>query len=250
MTKANDILTFLDSIAPIADACEWDNCGLLCGDKNSHITKALVCLDITNDVIDEAVQKGAHLIISHHPVIFGGLKSIEHDSVVYRLVKSDIAAICMHTNLDIAQNIGVNVCLAKALKLLNPTLIKDEFLCTGELSHTLSAEEFALFVKENLGANGVRYTSSNDIRKVGVSSGAGSDSVEKMMSHNLDALVTGEIKHHHFLYAKEHHLCVVEAGHFNTEDVVISPLTEVLQKAFLDVTFEKARSLCDPVLFA
>ena len=99
MISVNDILAYADSIAPLCDALEWDNCGILCGDKNAQVTKALVCLDITKEVVDEAKEKGCELIISHHPVIFSGLKSIHPDDVAYKLVSSDIAAICLRLRL-------------------------------------------------------------------------------------------------------------------------------------------------------
>ncbi len=249
MISVNDILAYADSIAPLCDALEWDNCGILCGDKNAQVTKALVCLDITKEVVDEAKEKGCELIISHHPVIFSGLKSIHPDDVAYKLVSSGIAAICLHTNLDKAPDIGVNACLANALDLKNTTLIKDEFLCIGELETTMTGSQFALFVKEKLGANGVRFTDSDIIKKVGVSSGAGSEAVEKMHTYGIDALVTGEVKHHHFLYAQSHRLCVVEAGHFATEDVVVQPLVDILSNRFATVKFEKSKSLCDMVSY-
>ena len=251
MTTVSNILKHLDSVAPVCNACEWDNCGLLCGDKNANVSKVLLCLDITNDVVEEAKETKCELIISHHPVIFSALKSIEKGSVIYNLIKSGISAICMHTNLDIADNIGVNACLANALKLKNQTLIKDEFMCIGELENKMNCKAFAQYVKDNLKTNGVRFTNveSKVIKRVGVSSGAGSESIEKMQEYALDALVTGEIKHHHFIYAQSNLLCVVEAGHFSTEDVVIKPLTDLLQSQFSDVTFQKSNALCDPVEF-
>lgn len=250
MILAKDILNFLDSNAPVSDACDWDNCGLLCGDKNQKVTKVMLCLDITKAVVQDAINCGCELIISHHPVIFSGLKNIEKDSVIYDLVKANISAICMHTNLDIAQNFGVNETLAKALSLNNTTLYKDDFLCIGELENTMDGDSFARYVKSKLNCKGVRYTNSADIKTVGVCSGAGSDAVEKMLHYNLDALVTGEIKHHHFLYANENSLCVVEAGHFNTEVIVTDSLKALLEPQFSDIQFIKSTAECDPVIFA
>lgn len=249
MTLIKDILQYADAIAPLDTQAEWDNSGLLVGDENTQIHKVLLALDITESVVKEATDKGCELIISHHPVIFSPLSSVSSEHIVYKLVQSGVSALCLHTNLDRAQRIGVNVCLANALGLNNCTLYPDNFLCVGTLSDTLSDKEFAQYVKEKLGCNGVRYTSGKDVRVVGVCSGGGGDAVELYAQYGYDALVTGELKHHQFLYANEHNLCTVEAGHFNTEDVVINPLLDNLSAKFPDVSFEKSQALCDVVNF-
>lgn len=250
MTLVKDILSHLDSIAPITTKAAWDNCGLLVGDADKEVKKALLCLDITPEVVNEAKELGCELIVSHHPVIFSPLSEIGSDHIVYKLIENGIFAICMHTNLDIAENIGVNACLAQALKLSNTTLYPDDFLCVGTLENTMTDTEFANFVKTSLGCRGVRYTKGNVVKTVGVSSGGGGDAVFMQDKYGFDALVTGELKHHQFLYAKNRSLCAVEAGHFNTEDVVISPLLSNLKEKFGDVDFIKSRALCDVVNFA
>ena len=122
----------------------------------------------------------------------------------------------MHTNLDIAEDGGVNTELAKALKLQNTVLYQDDFLCVGELTKEMSCDDFAIFVKEHLNCKGVKYTKSNDIKTVAVSSGGGGEAVLLNGKYHFDALVTGEMKHHLFLYAQEEKICAVEAGHFST----------------------------------
>ena len=112
----NDIYSFLNEFAPFDTACDFDNAGLLIGAKDAEVDKCIIALDCTEAVVDEAIQKGAQLIITHHPVIFSGLKSVLADSLVYRLIENNISVISAHTNLDIADG-GVNDCLAKALGL-------------------------------------------------------------------------------------------------------------------------------------
>lgn len=249
MTLIKDIVNYTDIIAPLSTQAQWDNSGLLVGDSDNEVTKALLCLDITKSVVNEAKSLGCELIISHHPVIFSPLKSIDSDNVLYHLVKNDIAALCLHTNLDIAKDIGVNECLAKVLNLNDTTLYPDDFLCIGTLENSMTDSQFAKYVKQCLNCNGVRFTNGKDIKTVAVCSGAGSNAVELKNKYNFDALVTGELKHHHFLYASEHSLCAVEAGHFNTEDVVVNPLLSDLSSQFKDVVFTKSQSLCDVVNF-
>ncbi len=249
MTQIKNIYEHIDSVAPFSSQAEWDNSGLLVGDMNKKVSKVLLALDINQSVVDEAKATGCELIISHHPVIFSPISHIDSNSVVYSLVKNDICALCAHTNLDIAEDIGVNECLAKALELNNTTLYPDDFLCVGTLEKSMSSDDFAKYVKDALSCSGVRYTKGEDIKTVAVSSGGGSEAVTLKEKYNFDAVVTGEIKHHHFLYAQDKGFCCVEAGHFATEDIVITPLLEKLSATFDDVTFIKSESLTDPVSF-
>ncbi len=249
MTLIKDILEFTQRLAPLDTQASWDNSGLLVGHLNTPVKKVLVSLDITKAVVEEAKKLHCELIISHHPVIFTPLSEITPDHVVYSLIKEDINALCLHTNLDIAENIGVNVRLAQALDLNDTKLYPDDFLCIGTLAEKMTDKEFAKYVKNKLSCNGVRYTNGHDITTVAVCSGGGSDAVELYKKYGFDAVVTGEIKHHHFLYANEHNFCCVEAGHFNTEDVVISPFVDVLNDNFSDVNFVKSKALTDVVNF-
>ena len=143
MTLLKNIVEYVDAIAPLSSQAQWDNSGLLISDTNAQINKALLCLDITEDVINEAVKLECELIISHHPVIFSPLSSITNDSIVYKLIKNGLNALCLHTNLDIAEKIGVNVCLANALDLSDTTLYPEDFLCVGKLKKKMSDTEFA-----------------------------------------------------------------------------------------------------------
>lgn len=119
MTNVNSIFKYLNEIAPTWLAESYDNPGLLVGDKNSEVKKALLCLDITSKCINEAKEKNAQLLISHHPVIFRPIKNVLANSTtvpVFNLIKNDMSAICMHTNLDRAEG-GVNDCLCEAIGL-------------------------------------------------------------------------------------------------------------------------------------
>ncbi len=250
MTKVLDIINFTETFAPLSTQCEWDNSGLLVGNLDTQITKVLVCLDITHAVVEEAKHLGCELILSHHPVIFSPLSHIDTHDICYHLISENIAALCLHTNLDKAADTGVNTELAKTLCLKNSVLYPDDFLCVGELEREMNSDEFANFVKEALYCRGVRYTKKDKIKKVAVSSGGGGEAVFLKDKYGFDALVTGEIKHHLFLFADENSLCAVEAGHFNTEDVVIAPLTQKLVDKFPQVCFTKSVSLSDVVNFA
>ena len=118
MITVKDIFEFLNDKFPVETASDFDNPGLLVGNKNTIITKALVALNCDANAVKTASENGCELIITHHPVIFTPLKNITAGSIVYELIKSDIAVVSMHTNLDIAKG-GVNDCLCKKLLLKN-----------------------------------------------------------------------------------------------------------------------------------
>lgn len=237
--KINDITAFADELAPFSLADEWDNVGLLAGSGGGEVSRVLLALDITPDVVEEAKELGAGLIVSHHPVIFDPLRTLEPDTAPYLLAKYGIAALCLHTNLDRAQQ-GVNVQLAKALGLKNTEFFPDDYLLVGEPERPMTADEFAALIKERLGAPSVRYTPGR-VTRAAVSSGGGGEGVELDRRYGFDAFVTGELKHHHFNYAADHGTAAFDAGHFPTENVVIKPLRDMLAARFTDVEFIVSR---------
>lgn len=246
MTKIKDIMSFFEEFAPLNTAMDFDNSGLLVGSPEAQVTDVLVSLDITPEVVHEAEQLGCQLIISHHPVIFNPIKRLDASSAAYMLASKSISALCMHTNLDLSVEFGVNLCLAQAIGVKNTRLCDEgECLFLGELDEELSMCEFAQRVKESLNCNGLRYSDcGKKVRKIAVSSGSGGSNVYAAKNIKADALVTGEIKHHEINDAYFLGLSVVDAGHFKTEDVVISPLCRKLAARFDDIIFTKSR-LCN-----
>ncbi|MBQ7026460.1 MAG: Nif3-like dinuclear metal center hexameric protein, partial [Peptococcaceae bacterium] len=230
MPKAKDIYNFIDSIAPFDTALDGDNVGLLVGDKNAKISKVGVCLDITEDAVKYAVENSIDLIVSHHPVIFGGLKSVTADSVVYMMIKNGITAICAHTNMDCAKG-GVNDCLCDMLSLTDVKPMADSTVIgkppiarVGTLKTALSTADFAEHVKASLNASGVKFCGDNSVKTVAVCGGSGADLMLDAISLKADAFVTSEIKQHQWLMAKSLGITVVDAGHFFTENVITAPL--------------------------
>lgn len=125
MTTVSDIFQFLNHFAPVSLAEEWDNVGLLCGDSDAGVNRALIALDITSKVAQEAARKSVQLIVSHHPVIFHPLRSVMADSAVWQMAKASVSAICMHTNLDLC-NGGVNDALAETLEISGREILLPE----------------------------------------------------------------------------------------------------------------------------
>lgn len=250
MTYIKDILKYIETFAPLDTAMDFDNCGLLVGDVDTAISKVLVALDITDKVVAEAIETGAELIISHHPVIFNPLKNLTSDSVVYKLAKNNISALCLHTNLDLSPEFGVNTCLADAVGVKNGMFAEGECLLIGELEKEMTPKEFALVVKKSLGCKGLRFTEACDnVKTVAMCSGSGGEYVSLAKEYNADLLLTGEIKHHEILLANSLNLSIVDAGHFKTEDIVIAPLCNKLSKEFNNIQFVKSCACTDNVQY-
>ena len=226
--KVKAVYDFLDYIAPFSAAAEWDNTGLSVGSMNADISKILVALDVTDDVIKTALDIGAQLVITHHPLIFSAPKSIESDSLLYKAVASGITFISAHTNLDKAFG-GVNAQLALKVGIKDFCVSEyDEFLNTGTLENELSPAEFALLLKVKLGG-AVRFNDEGGkVKKIAFCSGAGGEYAPLAAKCGCDALLTGDASHHHFLDAKEAGICLFAAGHFETENPVTSFLYAAL----------------------
>lgn len=245
--KIKEIYDYINTLAPFDTAMDFDNCGLLVGDYNDEFTKVIVTLDVTDSVVEEAKQIGADLIISHHPIIFHPVKRISSKSTLYKLINSGIGCIAAHTNLDKAKG-GVNTCLAEAIGLTDITDTDTECLFIGKLSKPISAKELALCVKKGLNCKGVRYTDTDkSIQTVAVASGAGGSCIYDAVRLGADALVTGEIKHHEIIDSAKNNIVIVDAGHYKTEDIVITPLINKLHDRFPNIEFVKSKYFTDNI---
>ncbi len=230
MATVKDIYNFIDSFAPFYTQEEWDNSGLLVGDECKIIHKAVFALDITTEVINQAISQNTDLIITHHPVIFKPVSNVLSDSLIYKLVKHDISIICVHTNYDKAVG-GVNDILCDTIDLPY-SKVENTCLNIGALSNEMTAFDFANFLKDKLFGT-VRYNNADKlIKKVAVCSGAGSDYLELAKELNCDALITGDASHHTFLDANEMNISVFACGHFETENLAIKPLLERIKNKF------------------
>lgn len=240
MTTVQDIVRFLDSVAPFDTQEAWDNSGFLIGSAAQEVTAAALALDITNETVRQAKAAGAQLLISHHPVIFRPLKAVKANDPVYELIAAGLSAVCAHTNLDAAQG-GVNDCLAQLLGLTEveplPVPSSESLLRRGKLPKEITARDFGALVSEKLGSPAAIVDGGKPIRTVAVCGGAGGDFIGEVAGL-ADAFVTGEAKHHELLLAQQLGLTVVAAGHFETENPVIAPLAQRLSAQFPNVVFQ------------
>lgn len=234
--KVIDIFNFLNNLFPVSSACDFDNVGLLLGDGNQNVEKALVSLDCSLETVNYACENKCQLIITHHPVIFSPLKSVLKGSIAFELIRNNISVICMHTNLDIAK-MGVSDTLAKIIGLekIMPFEASDGFLIRQGVISPVSPKSFARAIKTNLKCNVKYFDGGNNINRVLVCSGSGGDYVLDAVENGFDALVTSEIKHHQFLQAKNHNISVFDCGHYETENIIIEPLRKLLCDNFKDL---------------
>ncbi|MBQ2902942.1 MAG: Nif3-like dinuclear metal center hexameric protein [Clostridia bacterium] len=229
-----NIYDYIDSIAPFEEQCEWDNSGLLVGNPCREISKIGVVLDITADAVRYAAANGIELIVSHHPVIFRPVKAFLEGDVSYLLAKNGISAICAHTSLDRA-NGGVNDVLAETLGFRNPVPLAAEgesAMIRKVIIEETEANELAMLVADRL-STGVQVADcGNRIDTVALCGGAGGDFIHAVAESGCDAYITGEAKHHEFLAAHELGVTLIAAGHFETENPVVSVLAEKIAAAF------------------
>lgn len=242
MVRCAAIMGAMEKIAPKKLAEEWDNPGLLVGTPEREVSHVLVCLDVRESVVDEAIEKGCEMIVSHHPVIFRAMKKIRTDRpegrLLAKLVSHGIAVFSAHTNLDSAAG-GVNDELASRLSLENILPLspgEDESLGRiGELGEPMEADAFASFVKKRLSAPYVRLVRAGRhlIKKVGVCGGSAAELIERAAFLGCDAFVTGDVRYHEAERAANLRIHVVEAGHFYTEKIIVPVVVEKLRKIFV-----------------
>ncbi|MBQ7835150.1 MAG: Nif3-like dinuclear metal center hexameric protein [Ruminiclostridium sp.] len=239
-----DVYSYINEIAPFNTQDAFDNSGLLTGSMDKEVEKIAVCLDITNEIVDECVKTGVDLIVAHHPVIFKKLSCIEENTPVCGLVRNNIAAICVHTPIDMAKG-GISDIMFELMGFGSPdgaevlhVIHRDKNLGYGkiaELEFGISAQYLAETAKEAFNCTSVKYVDGGKtINRVAVCSGAGSDEVYTAMEKGVDAIITGDVKWHAFVDAKNAGLTVVDAGHYHTETIVCTYLLDLLNNKFPD----------------
>ena len=257
MTTVADILNFIEEIAPPYMKMDWDNCGLLCGRKDKEVHKILVALDPFRNVIDEAIDLCADLIVTHHPLIFRTpLMAVNEDTetgrLVLELMEHGIAAINAHTNLDLAPG-GVNDVLAQTLglqniQIINPIENYGLLRCGTIAEQPLSA--FLTTVKKNLHCEGLRYVDTGKpVRKVAVGGGSCADEMHEALEAGCDTFVTADVKYNQFRTAFELGLNLIDAGHFHTENPTMPILAEKLATRFPEVSVKFSKNHTDCMKF-
>lgn len=237
------IFNWLNGWAPFSGAEEWDNTGLLVGSMDAPVKRVMVSLDVTPEVIGQAAEYGAELMISHHPLIFRPISRLQGGEPPYLLARYGISAIAAHTNLDKA-NGGVNDILAARLGLHDISAAEDGLCRVGSLANEMRPHDFAGFVGSRLGVpdGGIKWCNGGrPVRTVAVCGGSGGDFLPSLPP-NADAFVTGELRYHD--WPANPARTIVAAGHFYTEIIVVKSLAERLAGAFPEIQVIAAKEQC------
>lgn len=262
MTTVGEILTFLETLAPRSMKMDWDNVGLLCGGRNRPVTKVLLALDPFEGVCREAAQWGAELIVTHHPLIFQPLKAVTDETSIGRAVQllcaNNISAINAHTNLDCAPG-GVNDCLAAALGLRDVQVIapsgvdalgREWGLLRQGLVETQPLSAFLANVKSTLNCEGLRYVDGGrSVHRVAVGGGACASELQDAVNAGCDTFVTADVKYNQFWDAHDLGLNLIDAGHFATENPVVSLLAAKIAAEFPEVSVKISETHRDCMKF-
>ncbi len=240
MPTVREIEAALFELAPREGTMDWDNVGHLLGDPGQEVRRCMVALDITHAVAEEAIAAGCQLLVSHHPIMnckWSQVQTVRDDtfqgSLLTRLLRANVSAICMHTNLDIAGG-GVNDVLARALGIQEPEGFTSEGVgrC-GWRAEPMALPDFVRFVSRTLGCNGVRYASAGKpVHRVAVGGGACGEFEDAAIAAGCDTFVTSDLSYHQFVDARVKGINLIDAGHFPTENPVCETVAAFLTQRF------------------
>lgn len=247
MATVRNIFSYFESVVPTAMKMGNDNPGFLVGNGDQEVRKALIALDITDAVVAEAIDYGAQLIISHHPLFFS-VNSASTETLIGRkivaMLSSGISAICLHTNLDAAKD-GVNDTLMRVLGAETEGIIEPYGKYEDGTSYGMGRfgrvqemplQNFLKLCKTALNCNGLRFVDSGKaVNKIAVCGGSGSSMLQSVADLKCDTFVTGDVKHNGFLDAKELGINLIDAGHFSTENIIVPVLHQILNTVFPSV---------------
>lgn len=244
--KIREIIGALEQFAPLSLQDGYDNAGMQIGlTEDAEVSGALLSLDVTEDVLDEAVERGCNLVVSHHPLLFHAPKQITGADYVQRCIikaiKQNLTIYSAHTNLDnapqgvswrMAQHLGLDNCRVLDSKGWDAPWQQAGAGVVGELPHPMEREDFIALVKERFDADSVRYNSwtGEQVKRVALCGGAGAFLIPKAVAAGADVFITGEIGYHRF-FGLEHDIQLMEIGHFESEQYTLDLLRDLLTKA-------------------
>ena len=257
--KVRQVLDALEQYAPLPLQDGFDNAGLQIGlTEEQEVTGALLCLDVTEAIVDEAERMGCNLIVAHHPLLFHGLKSITGKSYVERCVvkaiQKGIAIYAAHTNLDNAQG-GVNYRIAETIGLTNLRFLDSKVATVpagagvvGELPEAMSEQDFLLRIKQLFDIHCLRHNalSGRMIRRVALCGGAGGFLLSNAIAEGADAFLTGEMRYHDY-FGHDKELLIAEMGHYESEQYTIDIFAEVLGARFPELKIVKTSLNTNPI---
>ena len=258
--KIKEVLSALD-FAPLPLQESWDNAGLQVGLTETEVSGALLCLDVNEKIVDEAIRKGCNVVVSHHPLLFRGLKTISDltdvQRTVMKAVQKGVCVISMHTNMDNAKG-GVNYKIAEKLGLRDVLFLAPKTVdgvesgsgVIGELPEAQASDDFVLAVKK---AFGVECAMCNEllrrpVRKVALCGGAGDFLLDEALKAGANAFITGEMHYHQFFgYEQQIQICVI--GHYQSEQYTAEIFRDIIEKECPGVKTYIAETCTNPILY-
>ena len=255
------MLSALEGFAPMPLQESWDNAGLQLGLTEAEVSGALLCIDVNEAIIDEAIAKGCNLVVSHHPLLFRGLKQISGETQVQRCVikalKHDIVVVSMHTNMDNAKH-GVNWKIAEKLGLTDVAFFAQKTVdgveagsgVVGRLTEPLAAIDFIQRLKQRFGVACVQCNEllARNINKVAICGGAGDFLLDEAIAQGADAFVTGEMHYHqYFGYEQRIQICVI--GHYQSEQYTAEIFRDIINRECPGVRTQIAETNTNPIIY-
>lgn len=250
--KVKDVVAILEAEVPLSWQESYDNAGLVVGCPEAEVEKVLIALDVTEEVVDEAISEGAQMVVSHHPIIFRPIKRLADENrqqrTIAKAIRHNIALYAAHTNLDSAPHKGISHHLAHLLGLQVVGLLEqgsEEGVgigIVGELPQAVATEEFLSLIKERLGVAALRHSEirRERVQRVAICSGSGGGLIEAAERTEADLYLAADFKYHDFVDADG--MTLVDAGHFETEICAIEILFDILSKKI--TTFALRKSVC------
>ncbi len=259
--KIKQVLSALEQFAPLPLQESWDNAGLQIGLTEADVSGALLCLDVTEQIVDEAERKGCNLVVSHHPLLFRGLKQISDATdvqrTVWKAVRKGICVVSMHTNLDNAPG-GVNFKIAERLGLSGVGFFASKTIdgmecgsgVIGQLAQPMAADDFIQHVKKQMEAESAMCNEllRRPISRVAVCGGAGDFLLDDAVRAGADAFLTGEMHYHqYFGHEQQIQICVI--GHYESEHFSTEIFRDIIQKACPEVKTVIAETNTNPIIY-
>ena len=246
-----DIIDIIESAAPLSTQAEWDNSGLQIGHNDADIACVLCCTDVTEAVVDEAIEKHCQLILSHHPLLFHPLSTIQgltfQERVTEKAIRHDICVYSSHTPMDRWVR-GISGRMAEQLGIVEyQPLTPEGYGVIGDLQKPMEAEELLALVKEKFHTTAIRYTRpvSRTVSRVALGGGACGEFAENAIEAGADAFISADFKHHEFLQA-DGRIMILDIGHFESEQFIKDIYRELLKGA--PITLHYAEADKSPVL--
>ena len=238
--RCQEILEKIEARYPRKYACDWDNVGLLAGSREREVDTVYLALDATDEVVDAAIASGAQLLLTHHPMIFGGIKSVTTDTYVgkrlIRLIQNDISYYAMHTNYDVygMAELAAEMLELKDTEVLEEVLEGEGIGRVGTLPRKMTVRECAAFIKERFGLPNVKIFGApeTEVERAAICPGSGKSDAGKALSMRAEVYITGDIDHHTGIDMADCGMAIIDAGHYGVEHIYIGDMERFLKEAF------------------